>query len=124
MIERCQDYRRVKKFLASDMVVSDKIIYLMETKDDKDLGVWTMDPFLDGFNVHAKMGPECRGRKAVASLRAAFEWVFENTGHDKIYAAIPNSKRAAQMVASWSGMVAVKTNETHRGYIMKRGCNG
>ena len=90
----------------------------MEVKDGIDLGVWVFLPSVyDGLTIHACMGPDCRGRAAVESARAAFKWVWENTKVRKIYAAIPNTHRHAQFLASWAGMRYAGTWYDHRGYI-------
>ncbi len=121
MIERCFDYRRIKKFPAWHVLISDEVYYLMEIKCGKDLGLWTFHPWFDGLLIHANVGDECRGRDAVASAKDAFKWIFENTGCRKIYAAIPNDKRPAQFVASWAGMTWQYNDETKRYYKIEWG---
>jgi len=117
MIERTQDYRRIKRFPEWPLVVDSEIFYLMETKDGKDMGVWAFHQWWDGLLIHASLGPECRGRDAVNSAKEAFRWIFENTGYKKIYAEISNEKRPAQFVASWAGMDYIYSNQNKRYYL-------
>ena len=116
MIERCFDYRRIKKFPEWKVQVSREIYYLMEIQDGKDLGVWTLHEGFDGMLIHASLGEGCRGRDAVNSARNAFHWIFDNTFCTKIYACIPNDKRPAQLVAKWAGMAWQYNDEDKRYY--------
>ena len=108
MIIRCTDYRRIKKFPDWRVLVSSEVYYLMEVKDGVDLGVWTLHPWLsdydEGVLMHASMGESCRGKEAKDSGQNAFSWIFANTNHRCIYAAIPDDKRHAQFMAVQAGM--------------------
>ena len=117
MIERCTDYRRIKKFPDWKMQVSSEIYYLMEIKDGVDLGVWTFHPWRDGLMIHASL--ICSGKEAKRSARNAFEWIFRNTDFKKIYAGIPNNKRPAQFMATMAGMKFKIANEKERFYLIE-----
>ncbi len=121
MIERCFDYRRIKKFPEWKVQVSSEIFYLMEIQDGKDLGVWTLHKGFDGMLIHASLGDRCRGANVVKSAKAVFRWIFENTDCKAIYACIPNDKRPAQFVASWAGMTWQYNDETKRYYKIEWG---
>jgi len=115
MIFRCTDYRRIKKFPDWRLLVSSEVYYLMEIKDGVDLGVWSLHPWKDGLMIHANL-PYCSGKDVVESAKNAFKWIFINTSFKVIYAAIPNDKRHAQFIASWSGMEFQDTDEKKRYY--------
>lgn len=116
MIERCLDYRRVKKFPGCSICVSDEVYYLMETKDGVDLGVWSLFPWRDGVSIHADLGPKCRGKDAKESAKSVFKWIFDNTFYKIIYAFIPNNTRPAQIMASIAGMEYMHTESNFRFY--------
>lgn len=119
MIERCTDYRRIKKFLECPVCVSSEIYYLMEIKDGVDLGVWILHPTIhDTTNLtgHANLGDGCRGRDALTSARDAFEWIFTNTDFKFIVAKIPNVKRHAQFMVRWAGMQPSGSSDVDRSY--------
>ena len=121
MIERCFDFRRVKKFYGERTKVSMEVVYLMEIENQKDVGCWNFHPWFDGAMIHAEMGKECRGRKAINSVRGAFDWLFENTPADKIYGIIPNDKRHVQIIAVHAGMTFLRDDNTGtRLYLMTR----
>lgn len=92
----------------------------METENGKDLGLWVLEPVVGGLMIHVRMGEGCRGRRAVESAKNAFKWVFGNTGFDRIYAVIPNDRRAAQFMASWAGMRSLGPIENARKYVIER----
>ena len=118
MIERCLDYRRIKKFPEWNIWISSEVFYLMEIENGEDLGVWIVHPSNHRILIHACMGEKCKGRKAVESAKNAFKWVFENTEISKIYAIISNTKRPAQFVASWAGMKYISKDSDNRAYVM------
>lgn len=119
MIERCQDYRRIKKFPDWPLWISSRVYYLIEVKDGIDLGVWTFEPAAKSnidFTIHASLGEDCRGKDAIGSARQAFHWMFMNTDCAHIHASIPNDKRHAQFMASWSGMKLQSSDKKRRNY--------
>ena len=116
MIERCFDYRRIQKFPDWRMCVSQELFYLMEVKDGKDLGVWTLHPWHDGLLIHASLSKECSGKCAKHSAIQAFNWVFQNTQYKDIYASISNSKRHAQFMAVSAGMNFIYSDNDKRYY--------
>ena len=116
MIERCTDYRRIKKWPDWHMIVSSEVIYLMEVKDGIDLGVWTLHPWSDGLLVHVNLGDDCIGKDAKASAISVHQWIFANTPHTNIYAKIHNDKRHAQFIAIAAGMTFIHAENDHRFY--------
>ena len=121
MIERTEDYRRAKRFISWPLVISNSFYYLMEIEGIEDIGVWTLHPHKDGVMVHADMGQNCRGRKAVESLKAAFKWIWDNTPFKSIYAGIPADNKPACQVASKAGMGYAGNSGTLRLFELKQG---
>lgn len=116
MIARTFDYRKVKKLLNHQMVISRKIIYLL----DDDIGLWSFHKYLDGLMIHADMTLKCRGKRAIESAFNAFKWIFSNTDHEVIYAEIPFDKQAASYVATQSGMKYTHSDNDNRFYEVKK----
>ena len=108
MIQRSFDYRRVNRITSWPPLISRDIIYLIEKINNKDVGVWSFREYFDeSVLIHADMTTECRGQKAVESMKEAFKWIFENTGFKTIYAKISTSTKigkAACHLAKWAGM--------------------
>lgn len=98
------------------MCVSDKLYYLMDTKDGVDLGVWTFHEAEDGAAMHASFGEGCTGKYIKDSAISAIRWMFENTDYNVIYAAIPNDKRPAQFMAKCVGMEFMYKDDDTRYY--------
>lgn len=120
MIERCMDYRRVKKLVEWPLVISSEIIYLIDRVEDMDRGLWSFEPEGEGMKIHADLQPGCRGRKAIESAKEAFKWIFENTKAAFIYAGIPANNRAACYVATWAGMKTLGVNDNIKAFKIKR----
>lgn len=121
MIHRCKDYRRIKKLIFWEPVfISDKIIYLVETQDGKDLGVWSLHKYLDGYMIHADMGQDCRGKRGKNSMLSAFKWMFDNMAIANIYAKVNRSHKAAQRMATMAGMVFTHSNNDNRFFQVKK----
>lgn len=116
LIERCTDYRRIKKFPDWRVCVSDEFYYLMDTKDGADLGLWTFHEEEDGAAMHASFGLGCTGEYIKNSAIDAIKWMFENTNYNVIYAAIPNDKRPAQIMAKCVGMEFMYKDDDTRYY--------
>ncbi len=104
MIERTFDYRRIHRLAQEVPIISNRLYFLIEMEKDKDIGLWTLHRCEGGLRIHADMGVDCRGKKAIASARSAFNWVFKNTNYDIIYAGIPVKEKAACQIASRAGM--------------------
>lgn len=131
-IERCTQYRRIKR-LANvhypetlgpwPLVVSSEFYYLIEVEDEKDLGFWIFHPRSedDKLQFHAAMGPECKGKKAIASAKQAFDWIFDNTGYNAIIGETPQDIKPAWMMAAKAGMEYQFTDDFGlRTYIIRR----
>lgn len=105
MIERATSYRRVKALAPDwDLVVSDKIYYLVETENGEDVGVICYHPCdVDGLLMHVNLGDKCRGARAAQAYRNAFAWMFENTDCDMLLGRIPQAYRAARFMARTVG---------------------
>jgi hypothetical protein len=116
MIERTFDYRRILRLVPWSPVISRKFYYLIAKGKGKDLGLWSFQPDRDGLRIHADLGPECRGKDAVESARAAFKWIFENTVNKIIYAGIPEENKPACLVASRAGMKFIRNENGRRKY--------
>ena len=124
MIERTWDYRRVSRITKWWPVISSKTIYLIETDGQRDYGVWSFrEHFDESVMIHADMTKACRGRKAVESAKNAFKWVFENTEVKTIHAQISTStklKKAACLIAKWSGMEFTHFENNERYYQVNK----
>ncbi len=121
MIERTTSYRRVKK-LAPDwpLIPSIEVYYLIDVSGDTDTGVWAFVPYQGGFQVHAMMGPHCRGKRAAFSAISAFKWVFENTDCVTIFAEISAKLRHVHIMARHVGMSFDKIDGGLRCFSMAR----
>lgn len=104
MIERCFDLRRVKRLADWDLCISRKIIYLIDTEDGKDIGLWTFYPRKNGYVVHADMDKDHRGVRAAKSASDSFEWIFKHTDAEIIIAEIPIKYRKVHVMARHVGM--------------------
>lgn len=86
---------------------------MIENQNGKDLGLWMLEPYFNGLRIHADLGKECRGKKAVESAKAVFNWVFQNTENNVVYAEIPKENKPACRIAAWAGMrhVGIETDK-------------
>ena len=110
MIEQTQDYRRVNRLATWQPVfISNDWEYLVEKNNELDLGVWGFQPDGDGYRVHAGMGKDCLGKKAIESLKNAIAWIFKNTESKAVYAVIPEENKPASVVAIGAGLCYTKT---------------
>jgi len=116
MIERCTDYRRIKKFPDWRMCVSDEFYYLMDTNDGADLGLWTFYEEEGVMVMHASFGLGCTGKYIKNSAKDAIKWMFENTDYNAIWAAISNDKKSAQFMAICVGMEFMYKDDGARYY--------
>ena len=130
MIERTQDYRRVKRLAVEnpmdeetpwDFSISRKVFYLIEVKDGKDVGVWAFEPEEHGvYSMHTAMSPDCRGKAAVVSGLSAIKWLYDNTKADKIIAPVPKRLKHAQRIPISAGLVYDGMQEDRKIYKMDR----
>jgi hypothetical protein len=130
MIERTQDYRIVKRITNEnpmegttewDLTISDKVFYLLEVVDGNALGVWAFEPAPDGsYEMHAAMGKDCRGAKAVQSGLNAISWLYENTKCNDIVAPVPVHLKHAQRIPRCAGLVYRGIDEGRKIYTMDR----
>jgi len=139
MIERIFDYRRARK-LADDnpaeglgkwrLVISRDYYYLLETFQltrtgpPLDLGMWVFEPDDDvgptTYQMHAAMGPHCRGRRAIYSGLTAIEWMYDNTDCNEILASVPVHLRHAQRIPRAAGLEFVGVQDDIKLYRMTR----
>lgn len=94
MISRISDYRIVKKHASWETIISSKIIYLYE----EGVGLWGFVPFEDSdtcYEVHVDMDENYRGKKAVEKCKSVVQWMFNNTGANRIIGQIPSHNRRA-----------------------------
>ncbi len=112
-IEHSRDFRRVKKLVPQDwdINISSEFFYLIVVHDGVDVGIFEVHPYKDGLLIHLNMSEECRGKKAVRAGLGAFEWVFDNTDYETIYAVSPPKLRHAHFLANHVGMEYRRTDE-------------
>ncbi len=122
MIERTFDFRRVNRLTVKPPIISNDLVFLVEKIKGKDVGIWTLHEFGNGFMIHADMGNACRGRDAILSARSAFQWSFQNLKCKFIYALIPRANRPACQIAVKAGMDFIK--EIPKGRFFKVEKNG
>lgn len=103
MIERSQDYRRIKKLTDHELIVSCEVFYLIVVTSGVDLGVMLFHPYKDALLMHVEMTLGCRGRIASNAYREAMDWIFENTPFGVIYGEIPEDNRPAHLMARKAG---------------------
>ncbi len=116
MIERTFDYRKVKKVAPWAPIISSEMIYLLDDADD----LWTLHEYKDGVMIHADMSGKRRGKAARESAKRAFDWIFENTEAEIIYAEIPKDRKKVCYMATWSGMNFTHETETKRCYEVSK----
>lgn len=116
MIERTFDYRRLKRLVYWQPIISSDIIYLVEHDGKDDFGVWSFIQDLSGIRIHADMTFKCRGKDAIESANSAFEWIFNNTYWNRIFAKISIHNKAACQIAVKSGMKYIKNEGNKRVY--------
>jgi len=104
MIERCLDYRRVKRLAPWPLCISDTVYYLVDVEEGEDIGVWFFHPNNNSLQIHVNMKEGHRGRRAAQSGRECFGWMFEHTSTKKIVAAIPKDYREVHVMARHVGM--------------------
>ncbi len=120
MIERCLNYRRIKTLIEWPLVLSSKVIYLIQSEKGIDEGVWTFEPAGNGVKGHADIGHLGRGKKAIAGAKAAIEWIFKNTGAEFIGASISRENKKACFIASWAGMKIINADDNKRHFKITR----
>ena len=92
----------------------------MEVQDGQDVGVWVAHHHPGGCQIHAAMGPRCRGRAAIDSAKDLFRWLFDVAGVAGVYAKIDRAQRAACLVAVRSGMIQTGADNNNRFFqVMK-----
>ncbi len=107
MIEHItSNFRRVKALAPMwDMTVSDQIYYLVVVEGGEDLGAMVFVPDIDdGLQIHVQLGHGCRGKQAAAAIEEGFQWIFDETEHDTIGAAVPPELRWVHVMARRVGM--------------------
>jgi len=118
LITRCVDYRIIKRFLDNHHLITNKVIYLLEC-DPVPIGLWSFHQDEDGLRIHANMGIDCRGRKAIDSAKRAFEWVFQNTDYPVVYARIEKQEPCARFIARQCMTFLYADDERHHYEIRK-----
>lgn len=103
MIERSQDYRRIKRLTDEKLIVSREVYYLIVVASGVDVGVMLFHPYKNALLMHVDMTLACRGRLAANAYVEAMVWVFENTDAHVIYGEIPEENRPAQLMARKTG---------------------
>ena len=120
MIERCMNYRRIKKLVSWPLVISSKIIYLIQSDNGKDEGVWSFEPDGNGVKGHADIGKPGKGRKAIDGAMECIKWIFTNTEAAFISATIPKANKAACYIATCSGMKTIGVKDNIREFKITR----
>ena len=117
MIERTYDYREIKKVAPWDVVISVKIIYLI----DRGSGLWVFHKHKDGMICHVEMDKNCRGSEAVEKCKEALQWVFnEFKKINTVYAEIPKENKPACHNVVRVGFYFTHEEENIRHYEVKR----
>ena len=120
MIERSQDYRRIKKLTDHCLIVSREAYYLIATESGIDHGVMLFHPYNDALLMHVEFDKGHRGRFAIKAYREAIQWIFENTPFDIIYGEIPEENRPAHVMARSIGADFHGVDSKLRLYSLKR----
>jgi len=121
MLEHVKDYRRINRIaIRKPVFLSDEWIYLINCEKGDDIGLIEFEKDRDGYRVHLAMGIECRGAKAVESLKMAIEWIFENTKAKAVYAVVPEENKKASVVVIQAGLWYTKTENNYRFYEVMR----
>ncbi len=130
MIERTNDYRRVKHLTDAnpidaetpwDLTISSKVFYLIEVQDGKDVGVWAFEPVENNaYEMHTAMSPACRGKSAVDSAIAAFVWLYDKTDADRIIAPMFTRLKHAHRIPRMVGLVYEGIQDGFKIYTMNR----
>lgn len=121
MIERCFDYRRIRKWPEWRVRISSEVIYLMVVECGKDLGLWTLHPYHDGLMAHANMGDRVRGRAAKKSAYEVLRWVFENTSIEKVYASVSHERKHAKVMVISIGLNPISREADADIYLITKG---
>jgi len=127
MIERCLNYRRIKRLVDWPLVISSKYIYLLETLNGQDKGVWSFfvhpdaDPVTgNGYVVHVDMQKDFRGKKVIESGKRAAKWIFKNTEADFIKAEIPKDRMHVRLIANRVGMTSIGIRDDFKYFQLMR----
>jgi len=118
MIERTYDYRKVKDRLLWGMVISSKVVYLI----DGDSYLWAFVPHEEAekyMEVHVHVEQGSRGKEAVKKCKAAVKWIFDNTDIRLIIGKIPKDNKAACINAVRCGLKFMYETETKRLYEVR-----
>ena len=118
MIERCFDYRIVKRYLGVVPAVSSEIYYL----EEKGVGMWTVFKYKEGVQIHADLTKECRGNAAVSSGMDVLRWLKKNTKAKTFYALVPKYNQAAGRIAISCGLT--RSKEIEEGFTVYEVSNG
>lgn len=120
MIERSQDYRRIKKLTDEKLLISSEAFYLIAVASGIDVGVVLFHPYKDALLMHVEFTMGYRGRLASNAYREALAWIFENTAFDIIYGEIPQENRPAHLMARKVGACFDGIEDNLRLYSMRR----
>lgn len=116
---RTFDYRKVKDRLLWGMVISSKVIYLID--DDENL--WAFVPHEEAekyMEAHIHINPSCRGKEAIKKCKAAIQWIFNNTDTTVILGRIPKDNKPACVNAIHCGLKFMYETETKRLYEVRK----
>lgn len=126
MIEHTRDFRRVKRLVEAyppegykplGVGIGSDIYYLIEGED---LGVWAFEPHQEGYLMHAAMGPDCRGQKALESGLCAIGWMFNNTDAETIIAATPVELKHTHVLPRYAGFRFVRVEDGMRCSVLTK----
>lgn len=115
MIERCTDFRHIRKFCDWDLSIDPECIYLAETDNG---GIWFFHPHLDGLMIHANL--TVSGHVAKQSATDAINWIFANTAWESVYANIPESRHDVRSLAYSVGFRFLNLDGENRLYEFNR----
>ena len=124
MIERTENYDRVKRFLDAHPIranhlfsweMSSEVIHLIDVIDGVDTSLWIFEPVGRVNRLHTIAAPE----DTEGGVRA-MSWLYENTDANVIIAPIPELLRRTQGVVITMGMRERRPRQGFMIYSMNR----
>lgn len=120
MIERIQDYRRIKRLTKEKLIVSSEAFYLIATASGVDCGVIAFYPHEWGLIMHVEFKLGKRGRFASNAYLEAMSWIFDNTTVETLIGEIPQDNRPAHLMARKVGASFNGTKDGLRLYSIRK----
>lgn len=124
MIERTQDYRKIKARLdemGSDfwnIIISSNIYYLMD--DESILAFVPYAASEKTMQVHVYQRPKGRGKEGVKICKEAFEWIFGKTNTTVLLGIINKENKVSCFNAVHCGMKFMREMDGKRLYEVRK----